>query len=97
MGLEDTDADAVIAIANLVSPFARSHKSHPQPPQLQKGASSARSDDTKSLKGVIIDWITPVDGEPLRLARNSKVDRGFNNERTGFLLYPAGMDWSDAE
>ncbi|TEB31483.1 hypothetical protein FA13DRAFT_1629042, partial [Coprinellus micaceus] len=81
LGLEDTDADTVIAIANL----------------LQIGVSSARSDDTKSLKGVIIDWITPVDGEPLRLARNSKVNQGFNNERTGFLLCPAGMDWSYAD
>lgn len=67
--------------------------------QLQKGASSARSDDTKSLKGVIIDWIAPSDGEPLRppLARNVKADRGFNHERTGYLLCPAGMDWADAE
>jgi hypothetical protein len=27
--------------------------------KIQKGVSSARSDDTKSLKGVVIDWITP--------------------------------------
>lgn len=67
--------------------------------QLQKGASSARSDDTKSLKGVIVDWISPVEGEPLRpqLARNVKVDRGFNHERTGFLLCPPGIDWSDPQ
>ena len=27
--------------------------------QIQKGASSARSDDTKTLKGAVLDWITP--------------------------------------
>lgn len=65
---------------------------------LQKGASGARSDDTKSLKSAIIDWLTPP-GEPLvpPIARNVKVDRGFNHEITGALLCPAGVDWSDQE
>jgi hypothetical protein len=60
--------------------------------------SSARSDDTKSLKGPILDWIIPV-GQSLNppLARNVKMDRGFHHDRTGFLLCPAGMDWSDLE
>src|ERR1700723_3410524 len=64
--------------------------------QIQKGSSSARSDDTKSLKGAVLDWITPR-GQPLNppLARNVKIDRGFHHERTGFLLCPAGMNWSD--
>jgi len=63
---------------------------------LQKGASGARADDTKSLKSAIIDWLSPP-GEPLRpsIARNIKVDRGFNHEATGALLCPAGLDWSD--
>jgi hypothetical protein len=66
--------------------------------QIQKGASSARSDDTKSLKSAILDWITPR-GQPLRpqLARNVKTDRGFHHERTGALLCPAGLDWSNTE
>ena len=66
--------------------------------QIQKGVSSARSDDTKSLKSVIIDWITPK-GQPLDppLARNIKTDRGFHHDRTGFLLCPAGLDWSNDE
>lgn len=65
---------------------------------IQKGASSARSDDTKSLKGAILDWITPR-GQPLRpqLVRNVKTDRGFHHERTGALLCPAGLDWSNTE
>jgi hypothetical protein len=68
------------------------------PTKIQKGASGARSDDTKSLKSAIIDWITPR-GQNLNppLARNIKIDRGFHHERTGALLCPAGMDWSNAE
>jgi hypothetical protein len=60
--------------------------------------SSARSDDTKSLKGPILEWIVPF-GQSLNppLARNVKADRGFHHERTGTLLCPAGMDWSDPE
>ena len=66
--------------------------------QVQKGASSARSDDTKSLKGAILDWITPR-GQPLNppLSRNVKIDRGFHHDRTGALLCPAGLDWSNHE
>jgi len=65
---------------------------------IQKGVSTARSDDTKSLKGVILDWIVPL-GLPFHppLARNNKADRGFHHERTGALLCPAGLDWSDSE
>ncbi|KAJ3539621.1 hypothetical protein NMY22_g4650 [Coprinellus aureogranulatus] len=63
---------------------------------LQRGSSSARSDDTKSLKGAIVDWITPTGGhlDP-PLARNVKINRGFNHDRTGFLLCPAELDWQD--
>jgi hypothetical protein len=66
--------------------------------KIQKGASSARSDDTKSLKGAVLDWITPR-GQPLNppLARNVKIDRGFQHERTGALLCPAGLDWFNPE
>ncbi|KAG2103042.1 hypothetical protein BD769DRAFT_1630920 [Suillus cothurnatus] len=65
---------------------------------LTKGASGARGDDTKSLKGSVLDWITPK-GQNLvpPLARNVKIDRGFHHERTGALLCPAGIDWSNPE
>ncbi|EGO04597.1 hypothetical protein SERLA73DRAFT_35493, partial [Serpula lacrymans var. lacrymans S7.3] len=65
---------------------------------IQRGASSARSDDTKSLKGVVLDWITPR-GELLHpcLSWNIKTDHGFNYERTGKLLCPAGLNWSNSE
>jgi hypothetical protein len=67
-------------------------------PKIQKGVASARSDDTKSLKGVILDWIAP-EGQHLEpsLSRNVKSNRGFNHDRTGYLLCPAGLDWSDCE
>ena len=66
--------------------------------KLSKGASGTRGNDTKSLKGVVLDWITPR-GQSLvpPLSRNIKIDHGFNNERMGALLCPAGLDWSNSE
>ena len=66
--------------------------------KLSKGASGARGDDTKSLKGAVLDWIT-LKGQNLvpPLARNMKLDRGYNHERTGALLCPTGLDWSNLE
>ena len=64
--------------------------------KIQRGISSARSDDTKSLKGVVLDWISPCD-TPLHppLSRNVKTNRGFHHPITGALLCPAGLDWND--
>jgi hypothetical protein len=66
--------------------------------QVQKGVSSARSDDTKSMKGAVLEWITPRD-VPLNppLSRNVKTNRGFHHSATGVLLCPAGADWDDPE
>ena len=60
--------------------------------------SRARGDDTKSLKGAVLDWITPR-GQSLvlPLARSVKVDCRFNHEQTGALLCPTGLDWSNPE
>ncbi|KAF6750851.1 hypothetical protein DFP72DRAFT_851379 [Ephemerocybe angulata] len=60
-----------------------------------KGAASARSDDTKSLKSAVIDWITPSDGEPLRppLARNVKVDRGIKEQLRNKTMAIPGNHW----
>jgi hypothetical protein len=66
--------------------------------KLQRGVSSARSDDTKSMKGAVLDWITPRDvalNPPL--SRNVKTNRGFHHNATGLLLCPAGFDWADPE
>lgn len=66
--------------------------------QIQKGMSSARSDDTKSLKSAVLEWIAPRD-TPLNppLSRNVKANRGFHHDATGALLCPAGFDWKDPE
>ena len=66
--------------------------------QLQKGLSGAQANNTKNLKGVTIDWITPP-GQSLNppIAWNVKIDCGFNHEHTGSLLCPAGLDWTDPE
>ena len=50
------------------------------------------------MKGAVIDWITPK-GQSLNphIPRNAKTGRGFNHERTGALLCPAGLDWAHTE
>ncbi|RDB16267.1 hypothetical protein Hypma_003004 [Hypsizygus marmoreus] len=65
---------------------------------IQKGINAARADDTKGMKGAIVDWIT-LPGESLSppLSRRHKFDRGFKHERTGALLCPAGLSWDDPE
>ncbi|TFK17107.1 hypothetical protein FA15DRAFT_683610 [Coprinopsis marcescibilis] len=65
---------------------------------ITKGSSSARSDDTKSLKSVIVDWITPPNGilsPPLQ--RHVKTDRGFYHPTTGGLLCPVNLDWGNTK
>ena len=96
--MESSEAE-VSLIADLVGPLPIHLRSLLNSlRQIKKGAASARSDDTKSLKGAILDWITPR-GQPLNppLSRNVKVDRGFHHERTGALLCPAGLDWANNE
>jgi hypothetical protein len=66
--------------------------------QIQKGISTARSDDTKSLKGAIVEWITPTDAPLLpALTCSVKMNRGFHHPVTGALLCPAGLHWNDPE
>ena len=56
----------------------------------------ARSDDTKSLKAAVVDWITPYNGHLTPpLSRNVKTDRGYFHNRTGELLCPVNLDWND--
>lgn len=48
------------------------------------------------MKSAIVDWITPLNqvlSPPIQ--RNVKTDRGFHHERTGELLCPVNLDWSD--
>ena len=66
--------------------------------QIQQGISSARSDDTKSMKGAVLDWIVPRH-VPLNppIARNVKTNCGYQHFVTGGLLCPAGLNWHDPE
>ena len=64
--------------------------------KLQKGLSSTQANNTKGLKGAILDWIIPP-GQSLPIAQNVKIDHRFNHKCTGFLLCPAGLDWSNPE
>jgi hypothetical protein len=98
--LLDSSEEQVIVIADLVCVIPSSNHSCPTLLcwQIQKGASSARADDTKTLKSAILNWITPR-GELLipLLDRKVKSGRGFHHDRTGALLCPAGLDWSNHE
>ncbi|KAH7917379.1 hypothetical protein BV22DRAFT_978092, partial [Leucogyrophana mollusca] len=66
--------------------------------ELRKGADGARGDDTASLKGVVVTWLTemfhPV--EPALTAHN-KTDRGLQHDVTGRLLCPIDYDWDSDE
>ncbi|KAL4063074.1 hypothetical protein J3A83DRAFT_4362664 [Scleroderma citrinum] len=65
---------------------------------IQKGANGTRADDTKGMKGLIIDWITPK-GQSLipHIHYNVKSGCGFNHVCTGALLCPAGLNWNNLE
>ncbi|KAL4063283.1 hypothetical protein V8B97DRAFT_2026475 [Scleroderma yunnanense] len=65
---------------------------------IQKGANGTRADDTKGMKGLIIDWITPK-GQSLipHIHHNVKSGCGFNHVCTGALLCPAGLNWNNLE
>ncbi|RXW11159.1 hypothetical protein EST38_g14696 [Candolleomyces aberdarensis] len=63
---------------------------------LEHGVTRARTDDVKSMKGAIIEWITPRGGALIPgLCKNKKSDRGFFHYRTGELLCPPMLDWTD--
>ena len=64
--------------------------------QVQKGVASAQSDDTKGLKGGILDR-TILNRQSLHppIAHNIKIDHGFNCKPIGALLCATDMGWSD--
>lgn len=49
------------------------------------------------MKGPILDWISAEEPLVPALHRRDKRDRGYNHNRTGALLCPAGLDWNDPE
>jgi len=103
-GLEDRLADAEPEEVQLIGDLVRMPsavnccRNYIITTQIQKGINASRADDTKGMKGTILEWITPSDGELVpKLHRKHKFDRGFQHETTGSLLCPAGVDWSNAE
>jgi hypothetical protein len=95
--LMEASNEECIAIAELVRWLLRESIYPSSPIKIQKSISSARSDDAKSLKGVVLEWISPP-GIPANppLSRNVKANRGYHHPVTGALLCPAGVDWNDA-
>ncbi|KAH6908131.1 hypothetical protein BKA70DRAFT_1103857, partial [Coprinopsis sp. MPI-PUGE-AT-0042] len=65
--------------------------------EIQEGMNNSRSDDTKGLKAAVVDWITEGQSQVPTLRRNAKAGRGYQNEITGRLLCPVGVDWDDPE
>ena len=69
--------------------------------KIQKGSSGARSDDTKSLKGAVLDWITPKGDAlipPLSLETSNTIE-GFTMNAPAFfcvLLAKIGITLSEA-
>lgn len=64
--------------------------------KLTRGVNGARSDDLKTMKSAVIDWITPEGGVVIPpLNRNVKTCRGFYHEVTGQYLCPTDYDWND--
>jgi hypothetical protein len=94
--MESTD-EGVMCMTNLVCALIIQHLFSPHMYiKIQRGVSCVRSDDTKGMKGAVLDWITPRDA-PLNppLARNIKTNWGYHHRTTGALLCPAGIDWND--
>ncbi|KAH6893813.1 hypothetical protein BKA70DRAFT_1118743, partial [Coprinopsis sp. MPI-PUGE-AT-0042] len=63
--------------------------------EIQEGMNNSRSDDTKGLKPAVIDWITEGKQHESMLRRNAKAGRGYQNDITGRLLCPVGVEWDD--
>ena len=95
--MEVSDEECMV-IAELVCLLLYKLYVIPYPLKIQKGISSARSDNTKSLKGAVLEWISPHNiPTHSPLSWNIKANRGFHHPLTSALLCPAGLDWNDAE
>ncbi|KAI0647704.1 hypothetical protein C8Q79DRAFT_1008119 [Trametes meyenii] len=86
----DNDEASPEAIQKWLNDFAGS---------LKLGASGAKSDDTGSLRGAVIDWLKAGNKSQPNLTstleREKKIGRGFRNDITGKLLCPVMLDWND--
>ncbi|KAJ2921658.1 hypothetical protein H1R20_g15434, partial [Candolleomyces eurysporus] len=60
------------------------------------GVRRARADDCRSVKSACLDWMTSRGGHITpTIDKNRKSARGFYHYRTGELLCPATLDWTD--
>ncbi|KAG1849430.1 hypothetical protein DFJ58DRAFT_662411, partial [Suillus subalutaceus] len=65
---------------------------------LNKGADSARADDTTKLKMLVISWLSEYTPPPDSiLYPYNKTCYGFYNDATGKLLCPVDHDWNNSE
>ncbi|KAI0362803.1 hypothetical protein OH77DRAFT_1417095 [Trametes cingulata] len=63
---------------------------------LLSGGNAARSDDTRSIKIAIIEWLSDsLKQAKVVLHPTNKSQRGFNNPVTGRLLCPIVLDYAD--
>ena len=87
------DGRTCMFLSLMILNYISSHSS-----KIQKGISSARSDDTKGPKGMVLDWITKR-GLALNpsFSQNVKTNRGFHHPVTERFLCPAGLNWEDRE
>jgi hypothetical protein len=67
------------------------------PPQLQKGANDARSDDVRRIKEEVANWINQTFSPTTPLCLKQRDGRGFQNDITGRLLCPIEHSWDDDE
>lgn len=65
--------------------------------QLQIGANNALSDDVRSIKQAVGNWLNtqmkPVPSPTLD--KDCRGQRGLQHDSTGFLLCPIEFDWED--
>ncbi|KAI8973086.1 hypothetical protein BD414DRAFT_525063 [Trametes punicea] len=63
---------------------------------LLAGSNAARSDDTRTIKIAIVEWLSgDLQQASVVLHPSNKAQRGFNNPVTGRLLCPIGLDYGD--
>ncbi|KAG6913959.1 hypothetical protein DXG01_003289 [Tephrocybe rancida] len=61
---------------------------------IQRGVTRANSDDIKSLRSKVLQWIAPPNGQLSPPLRGSlKADQGFHHSTTGSLLCPVHLNW----
>jgi hypothetical protein len=87
--MESTD-DGVMCMTELVCALIIQHLFSPHIYiKIQKSVSCARSDDTKGIKGAVLDWITPQNA-PLNppLACNIKMSRATTTPPQGYSCAP---------